>query len=145
MSEHLILAINRTSNLPNITKNRTVREHRTVRSTSRVYSWLLLLPWIWNREITMACIYILETRMETIVWTLTEFFQATQILLFKHIDLSALLFLHKFYRPLICQVSRKNDLSQFLGWGTSIFLLDSCLQWRLDDILHLPVWNVQKK
>ena len=34
MSEHLILAKNRTSNLPNITKNRTVREHRTVRSTS---------------------------------------------------------------------------------------------------------------
>ena len=36
MSEHVILAKNRTSNLPNITKNRTVREHRTVRSTSRV-------------------------------------------------------------------------------------------------------------
>ena len=34
MSEHVILAKNRTSNLPNITKNRTVREHRTVRSTS---------------------------------------------------------------------------------------------------------------
>ena len=34
MSEHLILAKNRTSNLPNITKNQTVREHRTVRSTS---------------------------------------------------------------------------------------------------------------
>ena len=32
MSEHLILAKNRTSNLPNITKNRTVREHRTDRS-----------------------------------------------------------------------------------------------------------------
>ena len=30
--EHLILAQNRTSNLPNITKNRTVREHQTVRS-----------------------------------------------------------------------------------------------------------------
>ena len=36
--EHPILAQNRTSNLPNITKNRTVREHRTVRSkTSYLY------------------------------------------------------------------------------------------------------------
>ena len=34
MSEHLILAKERTLNLPNITKNWTVREHRTVRSTS---------------------------------------------------------------------------------------------------------------
>ena len=34
--EHLILAKNRTSNLPNITKNRTVREHRTVRSKTRL-------------------------------------------------------------------------------------------------------------
>ena len=34
MPEHVILAENRTSNIPNITKNQTVREHRTVRSTS---------------------------------------------------------------------------------------------------------------
>ena len=34
MSKHVILAKNRTSNLSNITKKRTVREHRTVRSTS---------------------------------------------------------------------------------------------------------------
>ena len=40
MSEHVILAKNRTSNLPNITKNRTIREHRTVRSTSSMYLYL---------------------------------------------------------------------------------------------------------
>ena len=43
MSEHLILAKNRTSNLPNITKNRTVREHRTVRSTSNKYLYSIPL------------------------------------------------------------------------------------------------------
>ena len=34
LSEHPFVSQNRTSNLPNITKNRTIREHRTVRSTS---------------------------------------------------------------------------------------------------------------
>ena len=38
MSEHVILAKNRTSNLPNITKNQTVREHWTVRSHSLLWA-----------------------------------------------------------------------------------------------------------
>ena len=37
-SEHHILAQNRTSNMSNITKNRTVREHRTVHSKTTNYT-----------------------------------------------------------------------------------------------------------
>ena len=37
LSEHHILAQNRTSDMSNITKNRTVREHRTVRSKTNIY------------------------------------------------------------------------------------------------------------
>ena len=53
MSEHVILAKNRTSNLPNITKNRTVREHRTVRSTSTCYTFHeILLAILWRALFT---------------------------------------------------------------------------------------------
>ena len=49
-SEHLNLAQNRTSNLPNITKTRTVREHRTVRSKTSTDSTQKLgvpmAPWM---------------------------------------------------------------------------------------------------
>ena len=43
-SEHLNLAQNRTSNLPNITKTRTVREHRTVCSNTSMdrFTWIQL-------------------------------------------------------------------------------------------------------
>ena len=41
-SEHLNLAQNRTSNLPNITKTRTVREHRTVRSKTTMYLQIMI-------------------------------------------------------------------------------------------------------
>jgi len=44
-SELLILAQNRTSNLPNIIKNRTVHEHRTVRSKTNSNSTGLAFLW----------------------------------------------------------------------------------------------------
>ena len=39
LSEKHILAQNQTSNMSNITKNRTVREHRTVRSMTRIFQY----------------------------------------------------------------------------------------------------------
>mgnify|MGYP000997301487 CR=1 FL=1 len=61
LSEHHILAQNRTSNMSNITKNRTVCELRTVHSKTSTYELLKIKIFKLQTHLLWSCIFVVTS------------------------------------------------------------------------------------